>query len=218
MIIVFSGTDGAGKSTQITLLRETLQDRSYRTYTVWARGGYTPGFELLKRVIRKLPGISVPGAGRSKARSKALARPLISRLWLIVAILDLTLLYGVVIRLRSLLGQVVICDRYLGDTALDFQLNFPQIDFERLWLWWLLSWVAPKPDCLFLMLLPVSVSMERSMLKYEPFPDSEETLEKRLSVYQTSAWFEGFVRIDALQRIEVIADQIQRSVLLFDAT
>ena len=63
-----------------------------------------------------------------------------------------------------------------------------------------------------MLLLPISVSMERSKLKDEPFPDSEETLVKRLAVYQSSSWFSEYERIDALQGVDDIAAQIQRSL------
>ena len=81
-------------------------------------------------------------------------------------------------------------------------------------LWWLLVWFTPKPDNSFLLLLPVSISIERSKLKQEPFPDNKETLEKRLAVYQGGVLFDGYERIDALQRIEVIEEQIKKKLAL----
>ena len=217
MIITFSGLDGAGKSTQIGKLTRFLHQRGNMVYYVWSRGGYTPGMELVKGVFRGILGKKLPSSGHSQSRTESLSSPWVSYLWLSAAMLDLIFLYGVVVRLRSQLGQVVICDRYLGDTFLDFSLNFPQVEFEKMGLWWFLVWVTPKPDNSFLLLLPVSISIERSQLKQEPFPDSEETLEKRLEVYKSSSWFEGCVRIDGLQKIEVIAEQIQNSIVLLDA-
>ena len=49
MLLTFSGLDGAGKSTQINLLVDWFEKRGNKVSCLWARGGYTPGFEILKR-------------------------------------------------------------------------------------------------------------------------------------------------------------------------
>ena len=212
MIITFSGMDGAGKSTQIDLLRRALE-ANHQVTTVWARGGYTPGFEWLKKVLRKLLGRSVPPPGRTVARRESLAKPWIARTWLTLAMLDLALLYGLVVRFRSIRGQVVICDRYLADTELDFSLNFPDSDFRKMWAWKLLKSVVPKPALSFMLLLPVETSMERSKLKDEPFPDSKEVLERRLEAYEEWPLFQnGAVQIDGTEEIELVSARIMELV------
>ena len=54
MIIVFSGLDGAGKSTQIEILRKKLMHGGSSSKILWARGGYTPCFELVKTIKKNL--------------------------------------------------------------------------------------------------------------------------------------------------------------------
>ena len=51
-LITFSGMDGAGKSTQISILKNTIKSNGQRCFVLWARGGYTNNFEFLKKVIR----------------------------------------------------------------------------------------------------------------------------------------------------------------------
>ena len=51
MLISFSGVDGAGKSTQISLIANLLSNNNIPFTYLWARGGYTPGFETLKRFV-----------------------------------------------------------------------------------------------------------------------------------------------------------------------
>jgi len=198
LIITFSGMDGAGKTTQINLLKEKLKNKDKKVYYMWARGGYTPGFETLKFLIRKLLGKSIPKAGHSESRKKAMSNTFISRIWLYIAIFDMIWLYGVVLRVKSSFGKVVICDRFVDDTALDFTLNFPQIDFSNMLVWKILTKIAPKPDKSFLLLLPVEISMKRSLEKDEPFPDSKETLEQRLFYYSNKTFFheKKYIRID----------------------
>ena len=63
-LFVFSGLDGAGKSTQIDLLTARLRQDGTRSQVLWSRGGYTPGMLLLKRIARRLLGKSrVPAPG-----------------------------------------------------------------------------------------------------------------------------------------------------------
>ena len=211
MIIVFSGVDGSGKSTQIDILKEQVLQQGHTVYSVWSRGGYTPGFELLKKVLRFILGKKSIPSGRDKKRDKAMSNSLVIRLWLMIAMLDLLVLYVITIRFKSFLGNVVICDRYLGDTFIDFSLNFSNSSFEKMWLWRLLVAIYPKPDIGFLFTLSVEESMGRSKLKNEPFPDSKEVLENRLKLYEASKLFndKDWVKIDGLDSIDSSAHTIE---------
>ena len=214
MIIVFSGVDCAGKSTQINLLKKQISKQGVTVKSMWSRGGYTPGFQLLKKLMRIVLGKKLIPSGKGERRDKAMSSSLISYLWLMIAMLDLLILYVITIRIESLLGKVVICDRYLGDTFIDFSLNFSKHNFEKMWLWKLLLAVSPKPNIGFLFILPAEESMYRSKLKYEPFPDSKEGLEQRLKIYGTSRFFKDkhWVKIDGLNSIESSASFIKDKV------
>src|SRR5437870_7216172 len=118
-LIAFSGLDGAGKSTQIELLRERLCARGLDTTVVWVRGGYTPIFSRLKRLARRAGGRHVPPPGPGERRSEALGRPWLRRAWLVAALLDLAWLLAVRVRVLRGRGRIVLCDRYLVDTLID---------------------------------------------------------------------------------------------------
>ena len=188
MHVVFSGVDGAGKSTQINLLMDHLRAQGRQPVYLWTRGGYTPWFNTLKDGMRRLSGgKAMPSAGPSKQREQTLGRPAIRKLWLTLAILELVWIYGVQIRWWQLRGKVVVCDRYIDDTLLDFRHNFPQEDVAQWPLWTLLGVAAAKPNVTFLLLVPVEESLRRSQQKNEPFPDSPETLRWRLAHYEELA-------------------------------
>lgn len=188
ILIVFSGLDGAGKSTQIQRLVERLRSQGQSPVIYWTRGGYTPLFSAVKAALRRLSrGRAVPQAGPSQQRSQALARPAVQRLWLALAMVDLLWIYGVQVRWQRWRGRVVLCDRYLGDSELDFRLNFPQQPFQRWLLWRLLAWATPQPDASFLLLIPVEESIRRSQMKHEPFPTPPDLLAQRLRGYETLA-------------------------------
>lgn len=207
--IVFSGLDGAGKSTQINMLEEYLQKCGQESIYLWTRGGYTTGFNKLKSLLRKTAGGAIPEAGRSEAREKSLSRPAVRKIWLLIAMLDLMRVYGLQVRWWRLMGKTVICDRYLADTLIDFRLNFPEDNVENSVLWKMLKLVTPEPDVTFALLIPVEESLKRSTQKDEPFPDTPETLEARLRQYTAMADEEQWVVLDGRNSIEEVWGQIR---------
>lgn len=214
MIIVFSGTDGAGKSTQIELLQSYLSSKHSRTKYLWARGGYTPLFSALKNIARRLLQKKLPEAGESKERDQIFKKSSISTLWLSIAIIDLIIFYGLYARFNSLLGRAVICDRYIEDTCLDFKHNFGGNFDQNSFLWRSLLFLAPKPNISFLLYVPVEVSLKRSKIKNEPFPDSPETLKWRLEYYLNEKYFpsDQFCKIDCQQSVETIQSVIRNQI------
>ena len=217
MIIVFSGVDGSGKTTQIELLKKKLSKEGFHFYYLWSRGGYTKGFELIKKAVRFIFGRKLIPSGNSLKRDKVMSNTLVARLWLMIAMIDLLYLYVLKIRFKSLMGNVVLCDRYLGDTFIDFSINFPRVNFEKMLLWRLLLLAHPKPDLGFVFVLPVQKSMIRSKLKNEPFPDSKETLAKRLKIYLESNLFDDgvWVKIDGIESIDSTSRKIKDKTFSF---
>jgi thymidylate kinase len=188
MLITFSGMDGAGKSTQITVLQQFFEGRGSSVSHYWARGGYTPGFECLKFILRLVMAKKLPKAGKSSKREDMIANPKISRVWLWLAISDLILFYTF-IRLKSMCVSIVICDRFVEDTRLDFSINFPLVEFEKFLVWRILDFVKPKPDLSFLLMVTPELSISRGLEKAEPFPDDLDTLQKRYKLYSSSTIF-----------------------------
>ena len=211
-IIVFSGTDGAGKSTQIGLLEGHLRSEGQKPTQFWARGGYTPLFQWVKRVYRKLRPGALPSAGASKERSQQFESSRVRQVWLLISIFDLILCYGVWLRLKQMLGYTVICDRYIEDTLLDFNHNFPGEAVASWWSWRALQALAPTPRFRFLLIVPPAESARRSILKNEPFPDSLETLEWRYARYQELAETGKWQAIDCQVSIEAVNQKILGAV------
>jgi thymidylate kinase len=210
-LIVFSGTDGAGKTTQINLISKFLRKRLGNKISIlWARGGYTPGFDLIKKIVRYLGGKSIPSRGKSAHRDRVFTNSTIRYLWLNLAILDLIFYWGIYMRVKLLFGEIVICDRYIDDTKLDFYLNFSSSGFEDYFFWKALKLIVPSPDVYFFLWVPVDVSLKRSLLKSEPFPDDEFTYSERLKKYLSNSFFENNLpfTIAADSKIETVNNQI----------
>lgn len=76
-LIVFSGLDCSGKSTQIEFLQKEFSDKKTKNLVFWSRGGYTPGFQKLKDLLRFVSGKNLPKPGFTTQRKKALSNPVI---------------------------------------------------------------------------------------------------------------------------------------------
>ena len=183
-MIAFSGLDGEGKSTQIGLLKNKLNLKGKNISVFWSRGGYTPGMEFFKKMLRitNLPVIP-KRRDQSNQRKKSFLNPVIKNIWLTLSLLDLLFYYVIYIRVKELFRNVVICDRYIMDTLIDFNLNFPKEKVESWFLWRVLINFSLKPQNHFILIISVKEALYRSKLKNEPFPDSESTLNNRLQQY-----------------------------------
>ena len=221
MIIAFSGSDGAGKSTQIEKLIEGLIAEGRRPLYLWSRGGYTPMMVAAKRVILRLLGrrggqTLDPTVSEDylTKRSVAIKRPVVARLWLVASILDMALLYGCYVRFQSMLGRAVVCDRYIIDTKIDFERNFDARFNPNGFFWRVLRWFSPQPDVHFVLTVPVDISLQRSAQKNEPFPDTPATLDFRLQRYRSDDVLgrSNVVSLDGTKNIEEIAGEIERVV------
>ena len=215
MIISFSGLDGAGKSTQIDLLKCRLKIDGAKVRVIWARGGYTPGFEFVKNSIRLIFKNRLPSPGNSAERQAVINKPTIRGIWLAISIVDLILVWGIYARVLRFLGFIVIFDRYTKDTLLDFRYNFPESNIESGFLWKFLVLFCPRPDVALLFWVSVKISIERSLTKKEPFSDDAETLKWRFSAYMNTELFpkEEHLRIDGQLDVATIADDVYSKIL-----
>jgi thymidylate kinase len=207
--VFFSGLDCSGKSTQINILKEYFEKKEQKSIVFWSRGGYTPGFQKIKDILRYFIGKKLPKSGNSTQRDKALANPLVIRVWLTIAMLDLFYYYVIYLRIKFLLGYNIICDRYLLDTNIDFTLTYPKTNANKWLLWKLIKIFSLKPDHHFVSTIPVSESIIRSKNKFEPFPDSPETLANRLELYHKELENnESLIFIDGLREMHNIHEEI----------
>ena len=212
-IVFFSGLDCSGKSTQIELLKNSFKYKRKKQLVFWSRGGYTNGFQKLKDITRMFIGKKLPKPGHSPERKKALSNPMISRVWLTIAIIDLFFYYAIYLRVKYFLGYNIICDRYLLDTNIDFKLTYPKNNTDKWILWRLVEIFALKPDFHFVSTIPVKESVIRSKFKFEPFPDSPEILAQRLELYNKDLKNNrSLIFIDGLRDMNEISKEIDNLV------
>ena len=173
-LITFSGADCCGKSTQIALLKEYLDKKNIRYESVWTRGGFTPGIEFLKSLVRR--GKKLSDEQKIAQSEKIHKNNRKSRLLFQLAIMDICLYYGVVIRFK-LMKNTVICDRYMWDGLVDFIIRYPELDVEKSITWKMFSKICKKPDVSLVFDVSPQVALERGELKHEK---NAENLEQRI--------------------------------------
>lgn len=152
MIITFSGPDGVGKSAQLMRLSRMFQAQGINHNIMHVRGLATPLTKLYRKMIRKW----------NKDEPKG---------WILTAGLMLTTLemiyfWAVKLRLMEKWHQVILCDRYIWDTQVDFTARFPNWK-SRSPLWLLLKKVAAKPDASILYIASTDVIAQRLYRKKE---------------------------------------------------
>jgi len=208
-LITFSGLDGAGKSTQVEQVLSSIRQHGRVPVYLWTRGGYTPTFERAKMAARRLLRRALPAPGSGVRRERFFGNPAWRRLWLAFSLLDLLWVYGVKVRWWLAQRRMVVCDRYLWDTFVDFRVNLPAEDVGRWWLWRALVAAAPTPDEAFLLTVPVEESVARSHRKDEPFRAEPEALARRLALYEALAAEGRWHVLDGMRPLNDLQQDIQ---------
>ena len=152
MIITFSGPDGIGKSDQLMRLSRAFQVQGIDHNIMHVRGLETPLTKLYRKMIRKW--------------NKGEPKGWILTAGLILTTLEMIYFWAVKLRLMEKRHQVILCDRYIWDTEVDFTARFPDWKPQSP-LWLLLKKVAAKPDASILYHASTDVFAQRLYRKKE---------------------------------------------------
>jgi dTMP kinase len=206
MFITFEGIDGAGKTTQLELLRAFLEEQG-RTVVVSREPGGTPLSERIRELL--LDGADM--SPRTEASLFAAAR---------------AELVDVVIRPALNQGFDVIVDRYL-DSSLAYQGIARGVDLDLLYAWNLLMVQELLPDRTFLLGLPAEDATLRLGTQPRLFavtgePGPPDRLERESVLFRrrveegyrelAQKFPERIIEIDASLSKSQIADLVQHDV------
>ena len=215
-MIAFSGIDCGGKSTQIDLISQYMKDHKIRHRILWSRGGYTPCLEAMKTLIRSDKSSDEHGRQAEQYRAQVHANPKKRKLLLWLSILDLGLYYGIWFRLVELFGFTILADRYFWDSYIDFKLKYPEFDFEQWCVWRFAKAIYKKPEHSIIYTIPAEVSMYRSTLKDEPWPETREERAARIDCYMEQVGLGRWQHvIDATASIEEV-ERATKKVLCYE--
>ncbi len=124
-LIYFFGPDGTGKSTHADLVATHLRQMGLRVWRTSVKQHHTLSYLLLRMLSRRNPrGKVINYCGFNDVLTHRIRTP-----WKILEIMSLfpAILYRII--LLSLLGYIIICDRYVLDTlvSLSYFLKDPKL-------------------------------------------------------------------------------------------
>jgi thymidylate kinase len=181
MIVSLSGIDGSGKTVHVRSLERAFATADTLTSTYWSRFGSSARKSGFGR--RGAEEVKISDTATSLARRRRrLAHPAVRFGWLTYNLAQLVLRYNVVVRLRSLFGRVVICDRYVYDAVVEICASLPENPGLSRWAERVLTRLCPRPDVAWLLDVPAELSVERQADENRSTASREE-LSRQRSTY-----------------------------------
>ena len=133
MVVSFSGIDGAGKTTQITLLEEYCKTHGILCKKKWSKARGTPGVMFLKNLVRRDKKMQTEE--KLEYREKVYQNGWKRKLLLTVSLLDLCWYWGIYFRFLKMRRGIVILDRYIWDTYVEVSTEFKVENLQKRFLW-----------------------------------------------------------------------------------
>lgn len=207
-LLVLSGLDGSGKSTQAELLAGRLKEEGYSVGTVWNRWEpivSAPLVRLARLRLKSAENVTPEGySGFTRAKQRKMKSPWKRRLWQLMVWSEYsfevnTRLFPHILRRRG-----VICDRYVYDTMIDMAINFslPADSLAELFHHPLLSFY-PKPALVVFLDVDPFTGASR---KEDGTP--AEYLADRREYYLSMARLLGAPAVDACGSIDDVSSRI----------
>ncbi len=224
-LIVFTGIDGSGKTTQAKLLVDSLNQDSLCVSYVWNRWEPLFLWPLIKRwkhnvtkrttdnelADNELVELNSDFNRIKHKKQKLLDNPVFRWLWLIYFFIDYGLQVFVKVRLRLLKKCLVISDRTFYDSVIDQAVNLGK---NRDWLlnsldsFWM-KFFFPKPDMVIYIDCPEKIAFSRK--RDERTPNIEYLIERR-KLYLALADKYNWVKLNGILPIDEIAVQVKEKV------
>ena len=110
-------------------------------------------------------------------------------------------------------GKIILADRYFWDSYIDFLMKYPEFNFEKWIVWKMTRKIYLKPKHSIIYVIPAELSMYRSTLKEEPWPEPVEIRKKRIAMYmkqiKKNRW--NYV-IDATKSIDEVFEETKEKI------
>jgi dTMP kinase len=160
LFITFEGTEGSGKSTQVSLLAEHLRDQGKLVRTLREPGG-TPIGEEIRHTLKHSADNAAMTAEAELLLMNASRAQLVRE----------------VIRPALANGEIVICDRFYDSTTA-YQGYGRQLDLKHVSTVIDFAVGDTRPDLTLLLVVPQEVSQERLLARQSTLPFMRDRIEE----------------------------------------
>jgi dTMP kinase len=213
-LIVLTGIDGSGKTTQAGLLVDSLRNKGVDASYIWCRWEprlLKPIIEIWKRKREQDSQAIKDSSYRNmqKEKKEMLRKPILRYLWLFLFTIDYGLQVFYRIRLRLFKDGVIISDRIFYDSFIDQATNLGDSGDKligRLDSFYM-KLFFPLPDMVIYIDCPEDVAYKRK----NDAPDIEYLRERRM-LYKELANRYGWVVVDGTLPVDIISGEIKRLV------
>lgn len=211
MIVTFSGIDSSGKTTQLDRFFNLCREKKIKVYKIWGKGRGTPGVMLIKNIIRRDQGMNAEQ--KKEYRSSIYKNGKKRRMLLTASIIDLWWYFGIYYRILNLFNKVLICDRYIWDTYIDFRTEFPEFEIDNWLIWKVTVALTPKPKHSFMFYITTEESYLRDQQKgdltLDPLEVKKAKVEKYMKLINCGKWE---VVIDGTRDRDSITNEVNDTI------
>ncbi len=213
VFICFIGVDGSGKTTQAMKLEKKMKEQGIRVKYVWigwAPTIFNPVIKLCKRLLIRREKIDETDyEDFTAAKKKFLKKHFLSGIWMCYVLLDYAVQIFIKVTIPLLLGNSVICDRYIYDLLVNLATRYGTAPSKILRLARnkrLLS-IFPKPTFVFFLDVPAKTAYARK----DDIPSMDYLIDHS-NLYSKLCDQLRITRIDGLQKSEFIHQQLSNLI------
>jgi thymidylate kinase len=213
-IVALSGLDGAGKSTQAESLQQALEKIGFDAAVEWTKIARNPSLGLVRApvnfLLRRSKGKTTAEQSEADVGSEAKRfrerSAFVTHGWTLIVALTNASTHRKATKRHLRDGRVVICDRYILDSAAHLRYRYgPDRKFRLQRA--LVRWLSPKPRHQLLLQVPPDVALER---KAEQYDLEQLTLLARLYTEERIAL--GIQEIDGTEPPQELSARIAQEV------